>query len=98
MECVVCLEANIEKIKLFQCDHENFHRKCIINLRKCPLCRAGLLVNNNEELINKIYIWHENQRLPALNFRDSKYPNAQIILINSTYRLDRTNSIFYHHT
>ena len=98
MECVVCLEDNIEKIKLFQCDHDNFHRKCIINLRNCPLCRAELLITNNNELINKIYIWHENQRLPASNYRDLKYPNAKIILINSTYRLDRTNSIFYHYT
>ena len=65
MECVVCLENNIEKIKLFQCDHDNFHRKCIINLRNCPLCRAGLLIRNNNELINKIYIW---QSICSCNF------------------------------
>jgi len=56
--CVICLsDVDTNEIKL-DCSHI-FHKKCMKNIIKCPLCRFVLIIDNNENIIvqrNECYI------------------------------------------
>lgn len=64
--CAICLNTVHESNNLFECNHYDFHKKCVENLSSCPMCRANLKYGNNS-----ILIYHESHRKLAEQYKSS---------------------------
>ena len=90
--CCICLECTTQLNKpYFNCNHVLFHKECILNLDRCPLCRVGVITNENDK---RILIWFESQRQSAILYKNVRNLNYPIVLITSKI-IKRDNDIVY---
>ena len=89
MECVVCLENTDNFSKEFTCEHINYHKDCIKLFTTCPMCRAPAIPSN------RILIWNENNRAPALIYMNSHNLNHMKIVIIKSMDEFRPGDIVY---
>lgn len=57
-ECPICLEHIIKSERITKCGHI-FHRACIKNIDKCPICRTDIGVKKQKHkqlLVNQVGI------------------------------------------
>ena len=90
--CCICLECTTQLNKpYFNCNQVLFHKECILNLDRCPLCRVGVITNENDK---RILIWFESQRQSAILYKNVRKLNYPIVLITSKI-IRRDNDIVY---
>ena len=62
-ECVICFDpvTNASEISKFGCVHSKYmHEKCVISLRKCPLCRETPIIVETSTRRRNTWVWQEH--------------------------------------
>lgn len=93
--CSICLDEVNVKNKKFNCIHENFHKECIKNCNRCPLCRAHSIISNVSNIIQRILIWNEYQRIPATAYKNAQGLNCEIVVINSRNQITPYDIVYH---
>lgn len=111
--CMIC-HLNYEEVceKKFECNHTNYHEKCINEWLKvgetCPYCRAPKRIVNDYKIpskINnilensqhpKIYVMYPNQILSAYLYKEAQQFEGEIIVNNTDILNLYKNDILYH--
>ena len=92
MECIICLEKTDNSDKEFTCEHVNYHKDCIKSCSKCPMCRSPAILSN------RILIWNDRNRAPALIYMDSHNLNHMKIVVIKSMDEFRPGDIVYNFT
>lgn len=90
--CCICLECTTQLNEpYFNCNHVLFHKECIVNLDRCPLCREGVITNENDK---RILIWVEIQRQTATLYKNVRKLNYPIVLITSQIIIGKNDIVY----
>ena len=84
--CPVCYETTKDKVKCVKC-HNDFCKRCIFRIDKCPMCRATPFKTFSYEHILKIirqlaYIMMIKQIIKINNIKENEYYEFSCFLCN----------------